>query len=276
MVKRKKSNKEGKSKRFLKALWKVLFFLIKIPYFIVKGLITLFRKTKTKIEKENIEDQRESMSANYSQFKVIKTVSGNFKKWEDKISNSDSTIGLILGARGTGKTAFGLKILENIYANKKNKKNFYVMGFKENDMPSWIDVVNNTSEIKNNSLILIDEGGVLFSSRKAMTNANKILSELLLIARHKNISIIFISQNSSNLEVNAIRQADYILLKPSSLLQKDFERKKIREIYEGIESDFKIFKDVKGIAYIYSDDFQGFVDNPLPSFWNQKISKSFS
>ena len=108
-----------------------------------------------------------------------------------------------------------------------------------------------------------------------MTNANKILSELLLIARHKGISIIFISQNSSNLEVNAIRQADYIALKPSSLLQKDFERKKIKDIYESTSEDFRKLKDKKGLIYIYSEEFRGFVTNSLPSFWTQNISKSF-
>ena len=143
-------------------------------------------------------------------------------------------------------------------------------------MASWIEVVESISEIKNNSLVIIDEGGILFSARRAMTNANKLMSDLLLISRHKNLSIIFISQNSANLEINAIRQADYLVLKPTSLLQKDFERKKIQKIYEEISKDFEKYKNDKSVAYIYSDEFKGFVKNPLPSFWNVKISKSFS
>ena len=107
----------------------------------------------------------------------------------------------------------------------KTKRKCYAMGFKRDEMPSWVEVVENIEEINNDSIVLVDEGGVLFSSRRAMTNANKILGDLILISRHKNLSILFISQNSSNLEVNILRQADFIVLKKSSLLQKEFERK---------------------------------------------------
>lgn len=260
-------------KSFFKEVFLVLWFLIRIPYFIIKGIIWVIKKVEYQTNKTQIKMKRKRMYANYSKFDLIKTISGKFDFWEEKIQKSESTIGLVLGARGTGKTAFGLKILENIYS--KEKKKCYAMGFEEKEMPSWIKVVENVSEIENDSLVLIDEGGILFSSRKAMTNANKILSELILIARHKGISIIFISQNSSNLEVNAIRQADYIALKPSSLLQKDFERKKIKDIYESISEDFRKLKDKKGLTYIYSEEFRGFIANQLPSFWTQKISKSF-
>ena len=93
--------------------------------------------------------------------------------------------------------------------------------------------------------------------------------------RRKNLSIIFISQNSANLDVNIIRQADYLVLKPSSLLQKDFERRKIKDIYTEGEKDFKKYSDDKGITYIYSEQFRGFVSNSLPGFWSEGISKSF-
>ena len=142
-------------------------------------------------------------------------------------------------------------------------------------MPSWIEVITSTNEIKNNSTVLIDESGVLFGSRNSMTTPNKLLSQLILIARHKNLNILFISQNSSNLDVNILRQADFLLLKPTSLLQEDFERKKIRDIYEEASKDFKKHENVQGLTYIYSEIFRGFIANPLPSFWSTNISKSF-
>ena len=150
------------------------------------------------------------------------------------------------------------------------------MGFQEESLPSYIHTIDHIDEIKNDSVILIDEGGIEFSSRNAMTDANKLLSEILLIARHKDLSVIFITQNSSNLEINAIRQADYLLLKPSSLLQKDFERKKIKDIYEEVEDDYKQHKDTTGILYIYADKFRGFVTNTLPTFWSDKVSKGYA
>jgi hypothetical protein len=149
------------------------------------------------------------------------------------------------------------------------------MGFKSEDLPSWISAVENIDEIHNDAIVLVDEGGIFFSSRDSMSIANKLLSDLIFISRHKNLTILFISQNSSNLDVNIIRQADFLVLKPSSLLQKDFERKIIRDLYVKLEPLFKKYKTKKGLTYIYSDDFRGFITNPLPSFWSQSLSKSF-
>lgn len=250
----------------------ILLFILKIPYYIVKGIIFLIKKLNTSVKDTKIKKQRESIKPIYEEFKAL-TDKEDFKKWVDKIYSSDSNIGVIIGARGTGKTAFGLKFLENAYA--KTKKNCYAMGFSEKGMPSWINIIKEISEIKNNSFVLVDEGGILFSSRMSMSSGNKLLSELILISRHKNLTILFISQNSSNLEVNALRQADFLVLKPSSLLQKDFERKIIQKIYDSTSKDFEKYKDIDGITYLYGSTYKGFISNDLPSFWKENISKSF-
>ncbi|PIT85258.1 hypothetical protein COU36_04305, partial [Candidatus Micrarchaeota archaeon CG10_big_fil_rev_8_21_14_0_10_59_7] len=127
----------------------------------------------------------------------------------------------------------------------------------------------------NGSVLLADEGGISFSSRESMSDANRLLSKLLFIARHKDISILFISQNSANIEVNTIRQADYLLLKRPSLLQKDFERGKIRDVYGDVADDFKKLGGDRGLVYVYSDSFRGFASNALPSFWSERASKAF-
>ncbi|MDO8459709.1 MAG: zonular occludens toxin domain-containing protein [Nanoarchaeota archaeon] len=259
-----KNNTNGKKEEKYEG---ILMKLMKLPF-------RIYKKNKQRTIEKEINEKRESLKAEYISFKIIREDKGSLQKWEEDLFNSDSKIGIVLGARGSGKSAFGLKLLENIYAKKCRK--CCAIGFLENEMPSWIEVVENVPQIRNDSIVLIDEGGVLFNSRKSMTSANTILGELMLIARHKNISILFISQNSSNLDINILRQADYLVLKPSSLLQKDFERKKIREIYDSREKDFEKYREEEGLSYIYSDKFQGFITNQLPSFWNTKLSKSFS
>lgn len=269
-----------KREKFLISLIKSPYYIIKyiilgiyyLVYWIIKAIIWIIRKIRKK--KEEIKEKRErKFKAIYEKFEVIDRQKGDFNKWEKDFYKSDSKIGIILGARGTGKTAFGIKMLENCQV--KASKKCYAIGFEEKDMPEWINVVSSPNEIKNDSIVLIDEGGVLFSSRKSMSSANKLLSDLMLISRHKNISILFISQNSSNLDVNIIRQADFLILKTSSLLQKDFERKIIGKIYENLTDKFSKYKDNKGLTYIYSDLFRGFISNNLPSFWKTSISKSF-
>ena len=267
----KKSKKRDKERVI--AVLKFLWFIIKIPYFIVKGILWLIKKISKKSSEIEVAEKRGAIKAEYAHLKTVKTLKGDLSKWENKLVTSDSQIGIILGARGTGKSALGIKLLENIYAKKKSK--CFAMGFRKEDLPSWIEPVEDIQQIKPDSYVLIDEGGILFSSRKSMTNANKILSDLILISRHKNLTILFVSQNSANLEINAIRQADLLALKPNSLLQKDFERKKIKEIYDEVGSLFEKYKEDKGLTYIYSNEFKGFISNPLPSFWNKNLSKEF-
>lgn len=259
--------------------WKIagksLLFLVKTPYYLGKGIYYggkgVYQAGKYLGKK--IKKKRKKMVPIYKEFKIVKPETGIYPDWEKSIYDADSKIGIILGARGSGKSAFGIKFLENFRA-KRNKK-CYAMGFKADEMPDWIKVIENIRELENDSLVLIDEGGIFFSSRNSMSNANKLLSELILIARHKNLSVLFITQNSSNLDINILRQADFLVLKPSSLLQKDFERKIIQKIYEKTSKDFEELKEINGLVYIYSSRFSGFISNPLPSFWGVKISKSF-
>jgi len=267
------ARKREKRKEISQILKKTLLFIIKIPYFIIKGIINLIKKINEKAEKSRVAKKREGMKSIYEELELIKKIEGDFNDFIKKLYSSESQIGMIIGARGTGKTAVGLKILENAHA-KYNRK-CYAIGFKEEEMPLWIKVISDVSGIENNSFVLIDEGGVLFSSRESMTNANKILSKLILISRHKNLTIVFISQNSSNLEINVLRQADFLILKQSSLLQKEFERRIVQKIYDGISDYFKKFEDIKGVSYVYSGKFKGFLSNKLPSFWKTSISKSF-
>src|SRR3989344_2245185 len=268
----KKRTKKNWMKFFI-GLWLIIWHIIKIPYYLVKAIIWIVKKLNKKSSEIQVVKKRNLMDSKYEHFKVLQTNKGDYKEFEKYLQSDKSKIGIILGARGTGKTAIGIKILENIYA--KSKRKLYAIGFKAEDMPAWIEVIDNVEQIQNNATVLIDEGGVLFSSRNAMTKPNKLLSQLILIARHKNLNILFISQNSSNLDVNILRQADHLILKPTSLLQKDFERKKIKDTYEEVENDFKKYSSQQGATYIYSEIFRGFVANPLPSFWSTNISKSF-
>ena len=205
----------------------VLFIMARIPYYIGTVVMKLFKSSKIKSDEIRVWNKRGKMKAMYDGLEIVKEESGDVERWEKNLSGK-SKIGIILGARGSGKSAFGIKLLENIHA--KTGRKCYAIGFKEDEMPSFVDVVEKIDEIENDALVLIDEGGVLFSSRRAMTTANKMLSDLILISRHKNLTILFISQNSSNLDVNIIRQADFLVLKRSSLLQSEFERKIIHLI----------------------------------------------
>ena len=133
-----------------------------------------------------------------------------------------------------------------------------------------------SANIPNDSLVLIDEAGISFSARDSMKKANKMLASLLSIARHKNLSLIFITQNSALLELNILRLSDILLFKEPSLLQLRFERKGLQDLFMKVNSEFKDLDQKKTYFYAVSDDFEGLVCSGLPEFWNESISKSFS
>ncbi|MCF7866455.1 hypothetical protein K9L67_01335 [Candidatus Woesearchaeota archaeon] len=255
----------------LKSIWLFLFYTF-------KGIGRYFKKwffkkpSKSEIKKRLFRKKSKSEVNEVEPIKVVESLKGSYGSFWKKLNKSDSLIGIIIGARGSGKTAVAMSILENL---DNRDRNYFAMGFPSKELPNWISVVDSVDKLENDSFVLIDEGGVLFSSRNSMSDANKLLSDLLFVARHKNLTIFFISQNSSNLEINTLRQADFLILKKSSLLQKNFERKIISDIYNEHQAGFEKFKDKKGLALVYSDDFLGFIENDLPSFWSKKVSKSF-
>jgi len=223
------------------------------------GLLNLFKKEQK--EKEP-----------YVPFDVIKEDSGNYKEFHDKVKNS-SVIMLITGKRGSGKTSLGMKFLE--FFKKETRRKCYILGYESTRLPFWIKKAESIEKIPNNSIALFDEGAILFSARESMKNINKELGKVMAIARHKNLTLILITQNSAMIDLNVLRLADTLLLKEPSLLQSKFERKAIRDIYEKVAPKFKDVGMKKAHFYVWDDDFQGILKYSLPGFWSDNISKSF-
>ncbi|MEW6329164.1 MAG: hypothetical protein AB1468_03545 [Candidatus Micrarchaeota archaeon] len=249
-----------------KKVWAFFVWLLNL-------LKNLLKKAQESRRLAEVERSRPVAKAAYLPLKGMAASEGELNKFESRLYSDRSLIGLILGSRGSGKSALGMRVLENVVARTGRKA--YCMGFDRKDLPAWVEPVESLEQVRNNSFLLVDEGGVEFSSRSAMSSANRLLGKLLLISRHKDINVLFISQNSANLEVNAIRQSDYLLLKPPSLLQLDFERKAIRDIYERVKDKFVRYRSERGILYVYSDQYRGFASNGLPSFWSESLSKSY-
>ena len=106
-----------------------------------------------------------------------------------------------------------------------------------------------------------------------MKNTNKLLTQMMAIARHKNLSLIFVTQNSAFIDINVLRLADSLFLKEPSLLQSNFERKFLNNFYKNI--NFSKYAEKEKYFYVYSDDFQGMAKFDLPTFWNESVSKAF-
>ncbi|MCH8329424.1 MAG: hypothetical protein IIB81_03460, partial [Nanoarchaeota archaeon] len=205
-------------------------------------------------------------------FEVVKTEKGNYKEFFNKLKNTSLVI-LIVGKRGSGKTSLGMKFLEFFHHERERK--CYTLGYESTRLPFWLKKTDAIEKIPNNSIALFDEGAVLFSSRESMKNVNKELGKIMAIARHKNLTLVLITQNSAMIDLNVLRLADTLILKEPSLLQSNFERKVLKDIYVKIKPEFEKIKEKRSHFYVWDDDFQGLVKYSLPGFWSEKVSKSF-
>lgn len=252
----------------------------------VQSIASQFKSKKaqpkdTKTDPKAIKDAqkaRSKISASkeppvFSNCKSVSTHKGDSTRFMNKLRNS-SSIMLIAGKRGSGKSVLGFRILENVHA--KSKRPCFVLGVDQKVLPEWIASVEKLDDVGNNGVVLVDEGALTFGSRDSMSKQNKELGKLLAVARHKDLTLILLTQNTGMIDKNVLNLCDTVLLKEGSLLQQKMERSVMKDLYRAANEALAILpaEDRKKHVFIFDDDFEGICNVPLPSFWNQKISKN--
>jgi len=215
--------------------------------------------------------------------------------WETILS--EPFVGLILGQRGSGKTALGHRLLEVF--GEDTDRDAYILGFPEHlrdRLPEWIDVLapsTGREDWPENSVVLVHEAHQLLHARRSMDSASVEIDELVTISRHRDSDIIFETQQSQRLDRNSVTAVDAIILREPALMQADFERKQLRPIVreaaetfeqytETIEGDGYTYREksdeVKKHAYIHSGRFIGEYPHEigLADYWSEDISKAYA
>ena len=186
---------------------------------------------------------------------------------------------LVDGMRGGGKSSFGCWVLNEYHKISPNICFFFVTKAENRpQMPEWIEVVKDITQVPNNSVALIDEGAIQLNSRRAMTKTNIDASERLVILRHKNISLIILVQNVLMVDANVRRLADIRVLKHGIIFGT--ERKQRGDI---ISKDLELIRNrlrprnfTEAYIEIASDKIFMNFTHTLPEWWDdEKTSKSF-
>ena len=251
-----------------------------------KGIRGVYRFAKKKrienVEKKKIiksqkkleENPIYQMPASYEEFPLEKKLIGDYSFLESRL-HKDSIIALIFGKRGSGKSALGFKLLENIH--NKSKRKCFVLGVKQDVMPKWISPIENIEKVPDNSVVLVDEGALAFNSRESMNLNNKGIGKLMAVARHKDLTILFITQNTGMIDKNVLKLTDTLFIKQGSLLQQEMERGEIKKFYDKANKSLSQLEgDKRKYVYMLDGDFEGVVSVPLPSFWTDNLSKNKS
>jgi len=239
--------------------------------YLVKKTPSAVKKTQkaAKSVKKTVQKKAPSKPAKYSKLQGGKNVAEFEKKLLGK-----SLIITIAGKRGSGKSTLGFRIMEN--ARAKKKRPCYVIGVPQEVLPNWIESIEGLDEVKNGGVVLVDEGAISFSSRESMKKGNRQLGKLMAVARHKDLTLILITQNTGMIDKNVLNLTDTVILKQGSLLQERMERDVMKDLYKDANKVLgKIpTKDRPKYSYVVDDEYTGKMGATVPSFWSDKISKN--
>ena len=198
------------------------------------------------------------------------------RKWLDVIHHPSVVV--VLGKRGSGKSALGYRLLElNRYRLKP-----YVVGLPKSavhELPGWIGSVPTLDDLPHGSVALIDEAYLTYHARESMSEKNRSVSQLLNLSRQRNQTLVFVTQEARQLDKNITSVADVIVFKKPSALQIELERPELRPIARRAHDAFTAVRgSTAGWSYVFSPDadFESLLENQLPTFWTKRLSKAFA
>ena len=185
---------------------------------------------------------------------------------------------VILGGRGKGKSALGYRLLEHL----RWVASVYVVGLPESArklLPDYIGMAASLEDVPPNSIVLVDEGYLTYHARRSMAATSVEMSQILNLSRQRNQTLIFVTQEASQIDRNIVSSANVVIFKDLGMLQLEFDRRQLNKIAANAQQAFATLGgDKRRWAYVHSRDvnFMGLVENSLPTFWKEKLSHIFA
>lgn len=264
-----------------RAISLTVIYIFKSTWWVVRGIgsgiSAGFSRTALAVssarEARKVRQKQPKTPATYAVPIVASTVKGDFSTFENRLLN-ESLIVAIAGRRGSGKSVLGFRLMENVH--DKTKRPCFVLGVKQEILPAWIQSIERLEDVKNGGVVLVDEGAVSFGSRNSMAKENRDLAGLLAIARHKDLTLLFITQNTGMIDKNILNLCDVVMLKEGSLLQEKMERSVMKDLYQTANRAISQVDaaERKAHCYVFDAEYEGLLAFPLPSFWSSKVSKN--
>ena len=185
---------------------------------------------------------------------------------------------LILGKRGSGKSALAYYLLELFRYGTKP----YVVGVLESKrhlLPEWVGIAPTLEEVPSGAIVIVDEAYLFYHAHSSTTQESKEMSKLINLSRQKEQTAIFVSQQSNSIDKNIASSPDVVIFKEPGILQSEFERRELNHLAKKASEAFaSINSNKQQWNYVHAPDadFSGLMKNELPSFWKPELSHMFA
>ncbi len=194
---------------------------------------------------------------------------------------------IITGHRGQGKSALAWWLAD--YMREKTNKSVAALGvpkLAQKLFPKrgfgrggikFVDKLEQVSKLKP-SIVICDEAAFLAGARDGMSKNNKDWLKLIAICRHKDHLLVFVHQQSRQLDVQIMIDSDLVLMKrPTQLHLRGARSEFAPELKEAYEKFSRMRSDTRKKVYAvdYHYGKRAMLNAEMPSWWSEKISRAY-
>ena len=198
----------------------------------------------------------------------------NTVKWTDIIRVS--TVNIIVGKKGMGKSALAYFLLEKVAAEYHLKPVVVGIPREKRHLLPDITIAESIDDavMMENACILIDEGTLMLPAGKDL---ERLVMSVLSLSRQRHQIVFFVFHSSRDVGSRILRGIDTVLVKTPSKRQIDQGSKDNwwYSILTEARSKLRTKKDAKRYVYVDCEEpeFRGLMENGLPSFWSEELSE---
>ena len=187
---------------------------------------------------------------------------------------------LIMGAQSQGKSVTGHSIAEWCHGQGRNIEILTFRHVAEKKLlPDWMKKTNIMyPKLLPDHIILFDETQLRQHARDSMKLDNVTFDKLATLSRQRNISMVYITQDSFRIDRNLIALCDIIIFKKPRLMSTQLERQEVRVLFQNVYHNFVFHcpgDEERQWCYVLAEKagYEGWVGPVgLPSYWCEELS----
>lgn len=190
------------------------------------------------------------------------------------------SVAVITGKRGSGKSSLAFRMAEAMHRHEGVLPVTVGMPdhVREAIPGDWVHV-EQIDDAPSDSVLVVDEAYTQFHATEWQDKNAIEMNKLVNLSRHCGRTILFVSQETRQLNKGGISQTDALLMKKPAPLQIEFERRGVKKLMESARDSYdKLPNDIahQEYTYVYTDDDVGLIQTDEADFYDDDLSKSYS